>query len=294
MKKGLFIFLILGLFGFVFLAQAFSVTPVKQVITLEQGASRVVKIKIRNTEKEITKYKTTILGVKQNEQGYPIYGLGIEEAEGWVRAEQEFIEILPGKEMEASFVINVPKESYPGSHYVGLGVEPILIGESKNFTGKLVSLLLVEVSGEVTENLAVLSWSGEKDLYVSLNQVKFNTVLKNNGNTELPLKGKLRVYNWLNKEVVESEVYLGGPLLAQNQRKSEVLLPVQKSWYLPGSYRAQLDLIYGRTNQKLSVQYSFWYLPLSWLIVLSIFLGLIFLATIRKIISKKRQTNYLN
>ena len=276
--------------GVVTEANAFSVSPLKQTVTLEQGTGRNVKIKVRNTERLTTKYKISVIGVKQDDGGYPVYGVGIEEAENWVKVEQEVVEINPGKEVEVGFKISIPKGTFPSSHYIGLSAEPVLSGEgNKNFSGKLISLLLLEVSGEVSETLSVINWSGEKSLYWNLDKVKINAVLKNSGNTELPLSGKIRLYNWLDKKVADSDVYLGNNLLPQTQRKNEVLLPIQNGIYLPGVYRAQLDLVYGRTAQKLSVQYSFLYVPIVWMIVGGIALLFIIFVLIKKIINKKRQ-----
>ncbi|GEM_PF-1140236 len=289
MKKGFVLLLILsGLFGVVLFVKAFSISPIKQIVTLEQGSGRVVKMKVRNTERVVTKYKISVLGVKQDPDGYPIYGNGIEEAENWVRAEQSLVEILPGKEAETSFVINVPKNTLPGSHYVGLAAEPVLDGgESKNFTGKLVSLLLIEISGEVNEALSILNWSGEKNLYLDLTGVRLNAVLKNEGVAELPIKGKIRVYNWLNKKVAEEDVYLGNSLLPQTQRISQVLLPQKGNWFLPGAYRAQLDLAYGRTAQKISAQYPFWYISTGWLMIIGLIILVLLIFLFKKKNNKK-------
>ncbi len=290
MKKGFILITALIMFGFIYSAQAFSISPIKQTVTLEQGTGRAIKIKVRNTEKNTTKYKIEVIGVKQNEDGFPIYGVGIEEAEKWVKSEQEFVEVAPGKEVEASFVINVPKGALPGSHYIGLSAEPILTGEGKNFSGKLISLLLLEVSGDVNETLSILKWSGEKQVYWNLQNIKLNAIFKNEGSAELPINGRLRLYNWLDKKVVDEEVFLGGVILPDTQRKSEVLIPAKNNWYFPGVYRAQLDLVYGRTSQKISVQYPFWYFPPSWLIVGGIILLLGIIALFKKIINKRQQT----
>lgn len=288
MKKFVLLLTILFLFVLVDNTKAFSISPVKQIVTLEQGTGRVVKVKVRNTERFTTRYKIDILGVKQNEGGYPVYGVNIEEAEKWVKSEQEYLEIEPGKEKEASFVINIPKDTFAGSHYVGLSAEPVLEDESsKNFTGKLISLLLLEVSGEVSESLSVLDWSGEDSIYFSLDEIRLNAVLQNEGSAELPIKAKVRLYNWLNKKVSEEDVYLGNSILPQTKRNTQVLLPAQKSWYLPGAYRVQLDVAYGRTAQKISAQYPFWYVPISWLIVLGGIILLIAFALFKKIKIKK-------
>ncbi len=287
MKKFVLLLTILFLFFLVDNTKAFSISPIKQIVTLEQGTGRVVKIKVRNTERFTTRYKISILGVKQNEEGYPVYGVNIEEAEKWVKSEQEYLEIEPGKEKEASFVINVPKDTFAGSHYVGLSAEPVLEDEnSKNFTGKLISLLLLEVSGEVSESLSVLHWSGEKSFYLNLEKVRLNAILQNEGSAELPIKAKVRLYNWLNQKVSESDVFLGNSILPQAKRNTQVLLPQKSSWSLPGAYRAQLDIAYGRTAQKISAQYSFWYVPISWLVILG---GIILLITFA--LFKKRKSS---
>ncbi len=292
MKKIIF-FIICALFlGFFSEVKAFTVSPVKQIVTLEQGTGRNVKIKIRNTERLTTKYKISVVGVKQDDQGYPVYGTNIEEAEKWVRSEQEVLEIGPGKEIEASFKINIPKGTYPGSHYVGLSAEPMLSGdENKNFVGKLISLLLIEVSGTVNETLSVIKWSGERNFYLSLEKLRLNVGLKNDGNTELPIKGKIRLYNWLDKKTAEEDVFLGNTILPQTQRTTEVLLPDISGWRLPGVYRAQLDLVYGRTEQKLSAQYAFWYVSIYWLIVAGSIILVIGWTLVKKIKNKKEQEN---
>jgi len=170
---------------------------------------------------------------------------------------------------------------------VGLAAEPVLDGgESKNFTGKLISLLLLEVSGEVSESLSVLDWSGEDSIYFSLDEIRLNAVLQNEGSAELPIKAKVRLYNWLNQKVSESDVFLGNSILPQAKRNTQVLLPQKSSWSLPGAYRAQLDIAYGRTAQKISAQYSFWYVPISWLVILG---GIILLITFA--LFKKRKSS---
>lgn len=290
MKKIIFFIICAWFIGFFLEAKAFTVSPVKQIVTLEQGTGRNIKIKIRNTERNTTKYKISVVGVKQDDQGYPVYGTNIEEAEKWVKSEQEVLEIGPGKEVESSFKINIPKGTYPGSHYVGLSAEPLLSGdENKNFVGKLISLLLIEVSGTVNETLSVIKWSGEKNFYLSLEKLKLNVDLKNDGNTELPIKGKIRLYNWLDKKIAEGDVFLGNTILPQTQRTTGVLLPDSKSWLLPGVYRAQLDLVYGRTGQKLSVQYAFWYTSIYWLVVVGAIILIIVWTLIKKIKNKKEQ-----
>ena len=290
MKKIIFFIICLLFTGSFLEVRAFTVSPVKQIVTLEQGTGRNVKIKIRNTERNTAKYKISVVGVKQDDQGYPVYGTNIEEAEKWVRSEQEVLEIGPGKEIEASFKINIPKGTYPGSHYVGLSAEPMLLGdENKNFIGKLISLLLIEVSGTVNETLSITKWSGEKSFYLSLEKLKLNVGLKNDGNTELPIKGKIRLYNWLDKKTAEGDVFLGNTILPQAQRTTEVLLPDFNNWQLPGIYRAQLDLVYGRTGQKISVQYAFWYISIYWLIAIGLILSIVIWTLIKKIKNKREE-----
>jgi len=290
MKKIIFSLFICLLLGMVVNADAFTVSPVKQIVTLEQGSWVNVKIKVRNTERETTKYKISVLGVKQDDSGYPVYGSNIEEAEKWVSTEQDVLEISPGKEAEATFRVAVPKGTYPGSHYVGLSAEPVLEGvENRNFSGKLISLLLLEVAGEVNESLSAVKWEGDRVLYLSLTNVRLTAELKNDGSAELPLKGKIRVYDWLNRKVAEEDVFLGNVILPQTQRRTEVLLPAPSSWLLPGAYRAQLDVAYGRTAQKISAQYSFWHVSIYWLITVGLLCLIIVWSAIKKIKNKKKQ-----
>ncbi len=277
-NKNLFliIFFIIGFFLLPLSAQAISISPIRQVITVSAGENKTVFLELKNNENIQKKYKLLVLGVAQNNEGVPIFREKINLAETWVKPEFSNIKLDQNEEKKVSFNINVPQNVVSGNYYLGLVVQEVNAGSNSiGLSGQVVSLLSLQVSGEAREDLQILNWQKN-----NLDKDHWNFILqiKNKGNVDFPLTGLLKIKNWRGEIKEEKSIYLGNNLLPQTERSLEFISPVIISW--PTLYQAEILINYGLTKQTVSQTVNFLYLPWWFWLVLVVFLILLFLAII--------------
>ncbi len=261
-------------------AQAYSITPVKSLFTVDQGTSQSIIVKIKNTEKNNLNFKLNVLGMTQDESGKPIFARGIDAAESWVYPESNSVNIKSGETKSVNFIIKIPTDAVSGSYYLGLAVEPILEKSNQaSLSARLVSLLTLEVKGLVQESLTIENWKyfGAANYFDEAPELqtptlkknwKFDLNLKNSGTIEVLLQGKLAIRNWRGEEIFSQPLILGNKLLAGSKRVLHPIvilknnLSLSDNISLPGLYSAQIKINYGRTNQTVSAIAYVWYFPM--------------------------------
>ena len=162
MKKIIFLTICMAL-CFLFASSALALTISPPVFELEVDPGNILQesIKIFNeTDKEVTLYTSTAdFTAKKDKEGLPEF-LAPEESQGdladWIQIEKGPIVILPFEERRIHFLINVPASADPGGHYSAIFFNtepPSTEGEAGaiGISGKLGSLLLVRVSGDIIE-----------------------------------------------------------------------------------------------------------------------------------------------
>lgn len=248
-KKFLFFSLVTFVLALALEVRAFSLSPVRQLITISPGAEQIVFLQIKNNEKENKNYNLLVFGARQDNEGYPVFANGINEAEAWVKPEIDFMGLRAGEERTVGFEIQVPATAYPGSYYLGLAVqERNLEDEVIGLSGRLVSILYLQVAGEAKEELQITRWS---KLSAEAGKLNFSLQFKNKGNVEVPVTGLFLIKNWQGEIQQEETIYLGNNLLAQTDREIIITVPdLEKN--LPGIYRAEIIINYGRSNQVVS------------------------------------------
>lgn len=278
-RRFIFLFIIpLVLLGLAQEAQALSVSPLKRQVTLAPGARDfTVPISVRNEEGETKKYSLKVLGAKQLESGAVVYGYGNNSAELWVAPEISTIEIESGKEASVNFLINVPADAAAGTYVLGLAAEigSNQGGQAVGVAGQVASVLILQVAGVVNELLSVENFR-LPTLSIG-REWPADIVLKNNGTTELPIRGVISARNWLGQEVYSEEINFGQVLLPQSGRSYNSKINLKDKLILPGLYETELKVAYGLTNQKIYKSESIWYAPIYfWAILLLIVLSVIY------------------
>lgn len=264
MKTIKYFFYILGIFIFFIAARparAFGVSPAKILLTVDPGSSQTVAVKIKNDENTSLNFKLGVLGVKQNEQGGPVFTRGEDASENWVYPESNPVNIKPDSVKDVNFIIKIPADALPGSYYLGLFAEPVWPkGAQANVNTRLVSLLTLQVSGLVSESLAIEKWaplagvSGEK-------KWKFDLLLKNVGAIEMDMRGSIALRNWKGEEIFSQSLVLGNKLLAGAKRALQPEIVLRDDIKLPGLYQVQVKINYGKTNLSASSLAYVWYFP---------------------------------
>ena len=289
MIKRIFFCFVVILFGLFFYtsAQAFSVSPSKILLTLDPGSSKSISIKVKNNENVDLIFTGSVVGVRQDNQGKPVFLTGYTQAERWVKLDKQEVLILSGQEDSLDFVINVPKNTPAGSYYLGLVAKPSLDNKGMGLTGQIVSLLNLQVGGIIKEELVINKWDIDKEK-ISKESFVFDLTLENKSNIEIDLKGKIVVYDWRNKLISENDIYLGNKLLAYSSRFLKPQIKIsRRSWFSP-YYSAKININYGKTNQIITSQTGFFVYSDLLKLILPVFVLLVVVILILKIKNKKK------
>ncbi len=276
MKKWflLFLFFLLSPVG----TSAFSLSPAKVSLTIDPGETQIVEIKIKNNDDVARGFRPVIMGVEQSGQGSPKFVSGASEVESWVTAKTEKLSLLSGQQKNIQFFVDVPMGSYPGSYYLGVGVEQLSEQDGNvNLSGRLLSLVNIKVAGIVNEEIKVNQWQSIKKVWFKPDW-KFVSEIVNKGNVELPLSGELIVYNFWGKKIASKELYLGNKLIPGTSRNFSVDFSLPgKHVFIPGIYQTDFVLHYGLTNQKMVLSTKLWYFYLPTMLVLGALIFLLIL-----------------
>lgn len=256
--------------------QALEITPT--VINLEADPGDVLKdtqIKIRNiTDQTLVvraQYNDFVAG--DEEDGSPRLLL---EEDGEIEPSpytiKDWIGTIPEVTLEANeqkvinVTLTVPNDASPGGHYGVIrftGTPPEVDSSAVSLSASIGSLVLVRVSGDVTEeaNIAELytSRNGEKRSMFEYGPVTINTRFQNTGNVHTQPSGTVVVRNMFGKTVNEFKFNeKKGNVLPQSIRRFENTLEKE---LLFGKYTVQADIVYGSSNQIVSSTTSFWVIP---------------------------------
>lgn len=243
------------------IAEAFSISPTKILLTIEPGKSGEVFVEVANSEKQDATFANKVLGVRQDNEGRPVFLSDYTVAEKWVHPKIDKIFLRSGSKEKMYFTIQVPIGTPAGAYYLALIIQAASMGGDIGLTGQIVSLLNLQVSGVVSESVRINKWefneqkSGRDNWRLLLN-------LENNGDIEVFLNGNLSVNSWRGREIFKEKLNLGNKLLARSSRflQPEFSL-AKKHIYLPGLYQVKVDISYGKTNQLVSGSVYIWYWP---------------------------------
>lgn len=268
---------------------AFSINPAKFLVNIGRGEEQMLKLTVYNSAKKNTVYLLDVVGAKQDENGRPKFGKGIDEAESWVKIESPFLAIAPGAKKTALFAIKAPANASAGeSHYLGLTVTPVIDKTSGiGVAGQAASLAEIVVAGTVFESVLIKEW---QLITRATNKLKwrFNLQLENTGTVAAPLSGKMLIKNWRGKIIGERSIYLGNKLVARAARTLKPEIIISNSLW-PGFYWAELAVSYGRTGRLITA-----FAPVGYFPVWSLAIGLafiLFLLSIMawRIVSKRKK-----
>jgi len=241
-------------------AEAFEVSPTRQVLTVDLGSQSTVGVEIKNTDTETRKYFLKVLGVKQDKNGLPEFGEYLEIAEQWVKPEAESLVLKAGQTGQARFVVRVPKNYAPGSHYLGLAVAVGAGAGEVRLNQEIISLLTLQVAGQVTEQTKIEKWQAQKNI-TGDRDWNFLFRIKNSGDVVLSANADLTLWNWQREIVGEKRILEQKVFFDNSTRELETKIIPTGKFLWPGPYRAQVRVVYGISNQEITANAYFWYLP---------------------------------
>ena len=155
-----------------------------------------------------TFYLTTrdIIGVREG--GVPIFADDSSEKTGyeisdWLTLSVDQLSLRPGETANVSFVMNVPAEVSPGSHFGSIIVSaepPKLRASGAGIGYEVANIISIRIAGDAQESARIRQFSTDKYIY-GATDVDFTVRIENEGNTLIKPIGPLEVKNMFGKQV---------------------------------------------------------------------------------------------
>jgi len=252
--------------------------------SLEPGVSKQYDIEVTNlSDNDQTYYlfRKDITGVRPG--GVPIFAdenterTGFELSE-WVTLDIEELFVPAKGSKYVSFVLNVPDNASPGSHFGGVfvSVEPPRLRSTGAAVGsEVANIISIRVAGDAIESAQIRQFSTSKYFYGSTN-IKFLVRIENEGNVLVRPSGPLEVHNMFGKRVallIFNDSLAG--VFPKTTRDFDILWEDEGPGF--GRYEAVLSPVYGEEGRKstISSTVTFWILPMYIIGPAAIFLAVI-------------------
>ncbi|MDP3769983.1 MAG: hypothetical protein Q8R40_03555 [bacterium] len=294
-----------------FQAHALTISPVKIEISGDPGQILQGELTLFNEQDETKTFYSSFENFEaRGETGAPFF---LPERVGfatWITA-QEHVTLKPKQEKIIPFSIQIPKNAQPGGHFSailwGTTSPQAVEGGQVAVGGRLGVLILLKVSGEVKEGGGLLEFGASssrenagkqgKD-----NEKKFSSLpihfayrFNNTGGDRMIPQGEIKIKNIFGfTSATISANTKEGSVLPGSARKFETLWGEElqktdsggnprffemaaKQWseFHFGWYTAELNLVWGATNQTASATYHFFIIPWQLLLILIIILAVI-------------------
>jgi hypothetical protein len=280
--------------------QGLEISPPVIELAADPGQTVTTDIRVRNVTKNelIAKGKADDFGAGSGEDGQP--KLLLDETGStrfslkyWVSGVPDLR--LASQEIKTSHIsIKVPANAEPGGHFGVVrftAVPPDLEGTGVALSASVGTLILLKVSGTITENLSLAEFSAlkgdQKTNFFEYGPVNFLVRLRNDGSVHEKAKGNIEVISWTGKKIATIPVNeKGGNVLPDSVRRFEQSLDKKQ---LFGHYTAALNLTYS-SGKSLKSDLGFWVIP--WKLLLLVLVGLIVLVFLLRL-GIKRYNAYI-
>jgi len=213
--------------------QGLEISPPVIELSADPGQTVTASIRLRNVTKGelIAKGKADDFGASSDESGQP--KLLLDETgetrfslKYWVQGVAD-LRLAP-QELKTSVIsIAVPANAEPGGHFGVVrftAVPPSLEGTGVALSASVGALILLKVSGAITEKVTLAEFStlqgGKKSSFFSHGPVDFLVRVRNEGSLHEKVQGTIEVKNWFGKKIGSVVVNAkGGNVLPDSVRK---------------------------------------------------------------------------
>jgi hypothetical protein len=250
-------------------ADSITISPPKFELFGNPGDTISEKIKVSNGDTDPLTLQSTVVDFTANgdegginlleDPDAPITNISLAR---WVTVEPSRFTVPASSDEVISFTIKIPPGAEPGGKYASILISRAgeAVDGGASVTSTLGSLILLRVSGAVTEALSVDAFTTD-DTYYQHGPVNFELRSHNTGNVHVAPTGTIVVTNLFGKKVEEL------PLTVANVLPDSYRI-ITTSWNgVPvGHYTATLVATYGESNQPFSATTNFTVLPV-WIII---------------------------
>ncbi|MFB6181331.1 MAG: hypothetical protein ABEJ24_00335 [Candidatus Magasanikbacteria bacterium] len=239
-------------------AEAVSISPLRQAVSIEKGEKKQVQVSVKNTSDSRKKFVPEVSGFDLNSRGSINYEAE-SIAEDWLLYDRNPFVLDPGEEKEVSFTINIPNEAKSKSYYLVLFIKRAGIERKMAASPKVGSLLFVHVAGTRVEKMSIDSFVSSRNYYFST-PVNINMNTRNLGSIHVIPQGAVSILD--NGEVVaKKEINKSKQMVLPDGTFSRELSFSNLNWTETGKLKAVAYLKYGRTSKTTSASTEFWFIP---------------------------------
>lgn len=195
----------------------------------------------------------------------------------WVELPADSINVKNNTVAEVEAVITVPEDAEAGGHYGAFFVQtqaPEAQGTAIGSVVQITSLMLINVPGDIEENIVITEAFTDKPMYLEDNpEITFVTLLKNEGSVHGIPAGAFYVSGGKgakNKSIIYNQnqgaVLPGAPerkiteTFSLDKREDSLIPPI-------GKFTIELVSRYGTSNLPLETTIFFWLLPAKFIAV---------------------------
>jgi len=278
-------------------AETISVSPPKFELFGNPGDIVNEKLKVRNDSGSELTYKMLVEDFQAgDEEGGVLF---VEDPDApktnfslanWVTVEPSQFTVPANGERVINVNIRIPRDAEPGGHYASVQIRLAgdqVVGGGASVESRLNSLILLRVSGNVTEKV-VLEEFKPADTWQQFGPIDFTLKSRNEGNVHVAPTGTIIVTDTFNRKVQEIPLRVANVLPGSSRA-------IKTTWdrkNLIGRYTATLVANYGQNQEPLTATTTFYVIPLTlvW-IVLGLIIIIVLLITQRKTL--KRALNRL-
>lgn len=272
-------------------AQALTIAPARIELTGDPAKTISGEFVVFNEEAATRTFYTSAQNFEaRGETGTPSFTSGTDGLASWVQVAPE-VTLTPNEKITVPFTVTVPAGAEPGGHFAAIflsTVPPSADGTQVSIGAKVGVLLLLRVSGDVSEEGGVSSFEPTNGRFYTSLPIAFTYRFTNGGGDRVNPRGDVTIRNlvWLKKETLDANPGQGN-VLPGSIRKFDVawgmgtppggfLNSVVYQWqnFAVGPYRAKLDVAYGVRGEAAASVWVFLF-PWQLLIVMALVVGLV-------------------
>jgi hypothetical protein len=265
-------------------ASALTISPTKIEVSGDPGQQLIGEIEVFNEEPEPKTFFSSFENFEpRGETGSPYFTGGGTGLASWLDAQDSFT-IQPGEKITIPYTISIPDSATAGGYFgaIFFGTQPPATGEGSEVSigGKVGSLVLLRVNGDITESGGVLDFMTATNtrIFTTL-PISFSYRFNNTGADRVVPKGEVVIKNTFGLTSTSFLINKNeGSVLPNSIRKFDLLwaeeetLSSDASFFATalyqaknfrfGLYRAVLEASWGETSQSATA--STWFVVIPW------------------------------
>lgn len=287
-------------------SNGFTVSPVRNIISVAKGQTQIVPITVENPGENPATAEVIINDFlpSENETGVPRIitdnntTLPLDNFISLVKPVPDFT-LAPDSQKIVNITISVPKNAIAGDYYGAIRFAPASSGTGVvALNATVATIFLLTVPGNLYQKLSLVQFSaadvnGNTSSFFTNGQLSMVTRLTNKGTTHSEPFGNIIIKNMFGHQVDNVQFNNTTPrfsILTQSTRKFQTSLKKQK-WL--GFYTATISIGYGGNgiNNLITAKTTFWYIPL-WLEILILIIIVLIVSGIIWIVRRRRASKF--